>query len=59
MSRREVAMRRLAYLRAAWPEHPEYVAQRKDDWLEIATGGEVRRFWRPWMGRMPAWAVRS
>ena len=59
MRRHEVAMRRLAYLRAAMPEHPEYVAQQKNDWLEVATAAEVRRAWRSWMGPMPGWAVKA
>jgi hypothetical protein len=37
----------------------EYRPQAIDSWLELATGGEVRRYWRPWMGAMPGWAVRS
>lgn len=38
---------------------PEMRAQRRDDWLRIATGAEVRRAWSTWMGAMPPWAVPS
>jgi hypothetical protein len=35
---------------------PEYRAQAYDDWLGVATPGEVRRHWRQWMGAFPQWA---
>lgn len=53
MSRKDVAASRLALLREAAPEHRH---QRYGDWLQVATAGEVRRHWRPWMGRFPTWA---
>ena len=35
---------------------PEYRAQAYDEWLGVATAGEVRRHWRQWMGKFPSWA---
>ena len=35
---------------------PEYHAQAYDEWLGVATPGEVRRHWKPWMGAFPQWA---
>ena len=35
---------------------PEYRAQAYDEWLGVATPGEVRRHWRQWMGAFPQWA---
>lgn len=56
MSRIERARAALAAYRNA---APELRAQRRDDWLRIATGAEVRRAWAGWMGAMPPWAVQS
>ena len=35
---------------------PEYRAQAYDDWLALATPGEVRKYHRDWMGAFPQWA---
>jgi len=56
MTRKLMALERLTTARRAGIE---YRPQAIDSWLELATGGEVRRYWRPWMGAMPGWAVRS
>ncbi len=53
-SRAEHAMERLRRYRAAAPAHR---ASERDAWLELATGAEVRRYWRSWMGRIPGWAA--
>lgn len=53
-NRRTRAANRLAALRAAAPEHRW---QAYDSWLEVATGAEVRRAWRSWMGPFPGWAL--
>lgn len=37
---------------------PEYRAQAYDDWLSLATAGEVRKHHKDWMGAFPAWAER-
>lgn len=29
-----------------------------DAWLALATPGEVRRYWKRWMGRLPGWAEK-
>lgn len=55
MSRIERSRAALAAYRNA---APELRAQRRDDWLRIATGAEVRRAWAGWMGAMPPWAAR-
>lgn len=59
MSRAQTAKTRLDWL---LDSPPEYRWQRLDDWLQVATSGEVRRHW-PKVGRlfsgrmpMPAWA---
>lgn len=52
MSRKQ---RAAAALRRLQQCQPEYRAQLFDDWIEVATGGEVRRHWRAWMGPFPAW----
>jgi len=44
---------RLAILRNAAPEQ---IASAYDSWLQVATGAQVRRHWRRWMGAFPAWA---
>ena len=35
---------------------PEYRAQAYEEWLGVATPGEVRRHHRSWMGKFPQWA---
>ena len=35
---------------------PEYRRQAYDEWLGVATPGEVRRHGRRWMGAFPPWA---
>jgi len=35
---------------------PEFRAQIYDDWLGLATPGEVRKYWKAWMGPFPQWA---
>ena len=35
---------------------PEYRRQAYDDWLGVATPGEVRMHHRDWMGAFPQWA---
>ena len=52
-SRAALAYERLYLLRDCPPEH---FAQRLDSWLQLATGGEVRRAWRKTWGAMPMWA---
>jgi hypothetical protein len=47
---------RLAAMRAAPPER---IPQLYDSWLQLATPGEVRRFWRRWMGPCPGWVTRK
>ena len=59
MTRADTAAARLDRLLNA---SPEYRHQLLDDWLQVATGAEVRRAW-PQVGRMvraamPQWAVR-
>jgi len=44
---------RLNALKAA---QPEMRAQCYDSWLQVATGAQVRRHWRRWMGAFPVWA---
>lgn len=53
LTRAQRAMKLLRCLRAC---APEYRAQACDDWLSLATAGEVRRHWKPWMGAFPPWA---
>ena len=36
---------------------PERHLQARENWLFVATPGEVRRGWRAWMGAMPGWAA--
>ena len=55
MSRRERARARLERVRAAAPEHR---GQALGAWLEVATGAEVRRAWRAWVGPMPGWVAQ-
>jgi hypothetical protein len=54
-TRKARATEALSYLRDC---RPEYRHQAIDQWLALATGAEVRRNWRRWMGAMPPWAVR-
>lgn len=35
---------------------PEHRAQTYQDWLGLATPGEVRKHHRAWMGAFPQWA---
>ena len=35
---------------------PEQRRQAYDEWLGLATGGEVRRHHKDWMGPFPQWA---
>ncbi|HAM57245.1 MAG TPA: hypothetical protein DCQ64_18295 [Candidatus Rokubacteria bacterium] len=53
-SRAALAYERLYLLRDCPPEH---FASRMDSWLQVATGGEVRRGWRRTWGEMPGWAL--
>ena len=52
-TRAKTAARLLSDLKAARPEMRYGLY---GDWLGIATPGEVRRYWRSWMGRWPGWA---
>lgn len=37
---------------------PEHRRQAYDDWLGVATAGEVRKHHKDWMGAFPQWAER-
>lgn len=53
------AAERLAYLHLAHKlERFEFIEQRFYSWLELATPGEVRRYYRNWMGSFPSWATK-
>ncbi|MFH1572231.1 MAG: hypothetical protein ABIL09_29845, partial [Gemmatimonadota bacterium] len=54
MTRKQTETDRRHALNAAPPERR---AQTLDDWLQVATAAEVRRYWRAWMGMMPGWAA--
>jgi hypothetical protein len=43
-------------LRALHAAPPEKRYQAYDAWLEVATASHVRKHWRTWMGKRPAWA---
>ena len=36
----------------------QYRRQAYDDWLSLATPGEVRKYHKDWMGKFPQWAER-
>lgn len=38
---------------------PEHRAQAYDEWLGVATPGEVRKHHRDWMGKFPQWAEHT
>jgi hypothetical protein len=52
------ALRARLALAALLEAPPERRLQTKENWLFVATPGEVRRGWRAWMGTMPGWAER-
>jgi hypothetical protein len=54
-NRKQTATERLNALKKA---APEMRAQTCDSWLEVATGGEVRKHWKKWMGSFPKWAAK-
>jgi len=51
--RAERAEKALHHLKFCGVEHRR---QAYDDWLGVATPGEVRRHWKAWMGPFPQWA---
>ncbi len=50
------AAKALHHLRFCGVEHRR---RAYDDWLGLATPGEVRRHWKAWMGPFPQWAERE
>ena len=50
------ALRARLALAALMEAPPERHLQARENWLFVATPGEVRRGWRAWMGPMPGWA---
>lgn len=53
LPRAQRAMKLLQRLRYCGVEHRR---QAYDDWLSLATPGEVRKYHQGWMGKFPQWA---
>ena len=55
LPRAQRAMELLQRLRYCGVQHRR---QAYDDWLSLATAGEVRKHHKDWMGKFPQWAER-
>ena len=54
--RAQRAMALLCWLKDCGVEHRR---QAYDDWLSLATAGEVRKHHKDWMGKFPQWAEHT